>query len=142
MFDTDLDRAKLDRAYRGTEYWVATEPPICVMIGVANPAICDLHQAHGVHCSVIITAHNPKSQPQSTLANQQAHAQLTQTLEQAGYRKVSATGKPPDGGWPAEEGWLVLGMDVAEAGRLAEQFEQFAVVCLDAHGMPNLQWFA
>ena len=142
MLDSDSDKAKLDQAYRATEYWVATRPPICVRIGVANPAICDLHQAHGVNCSVIITAHNPKSQKQSTLANQQAHAQLTQALEQAGYPKVSATGQHPDGIWPAEEGWLVLGMDLAAAAPLAEQFEQFAVVCLDAHGMPNLQWFA
>ena len=142
MLDSDLDKAKLDQAYRATEYWVATRPPICVRIGVANPAIGDLHQAHGVHCSVIITAHNPKSQQQSTFANQQAHGELTQAIEQAGYAKVSATGKPLGGGWPAEEGWLVLGMDVVEASLLAEQFQQFAVVWLDAHGMPNLQWFA
>jgi len=142
MFDAKLDKAKLDQAYRGTEYWVATRPPIRVRIGVAQPAICDLHQAHGVDCSTVITAHNPKSQQHSALANQRAHAELTQALEQAGYRKISATGQHPDGSWPAEEGWLVLGMDVAEASLWAEQFEQFAVVCLDAHGVPNLQWFA
>lgn len=137
MSDVDLDTA-----YRETEYWVATKPPICVMIGVENPAMRELHRACGVNCSTLITAHNPKSEQQSNLINQQAQAELTRALEKDGYPKVLASGQHPDGGWPAEEGWLVLGMDEIEASRWAKQFEQLAVVWIDAQGMPHLRWFA
>lgn len=98
MFDSDLDKAKLDQAYRATEYWVAADSPICVMIGVENPAMRDLQQDHGVHCSTIITAHNPRSQQQSALANQRAHGELTRALKEDGYTKVPATGQHPEGG--------------------------------------------
>ena len=73
----------LDQAYRETEYWVATEPPTCVVIGVRNLAIEALHQHHGVGCSTIITAHNPKSLPQTAEFNAQAHAALTDQLNLA-----------------------------------------------------------
>lgn len=135
--DTDLDKA-----YRETEYWVATQPPACVVIGVQNPTIAALHQAHGTPCSSLITAHNPRSFQQSAEINGQAHLALTDQLNETGYPKVLATGKHPIGDWPAEQGWLVLGMDEGEAAVWARRFSQHAVVWIDARGMPYLRWFA
>lgn len=137
MWDPDLDKA-----YRETEYWVATQPPTCVVIGVQNLPIIARHQRHDVECSTIITAHNPKSQQQSADINSKAQAALTDQLNGAGYLKVLATGKHPHGPWPAETGWLVLGMNEAQAAVWARRFSQHAVVWVDAQGMPDLRWFA
>ncbi|HEY7906740.1 MAG TPA: DUF3293 domain-containing protein [Wenzhouxiangella sp.] len=132
----------LDKAYRETEYWVATQPRTCVVIGVQNPAIAALHRHHGVGCSTIITAHNPRSLQQSADLNSKAQAALTDQLNGDGYPKVLATGKHPHGAWPPETGWLVLGMDEAQAAVWARRFSQHAVVWIDAQGRPDLRWFA
>lgn len=70
--------------------------------------------------------------------NAAAHARLGAELAAAGYRVVEGAGEDPDGRWPAEPSYLVLGMDLEAARELGRRYGQNAIVWAGADAVPEL----
>lgn len=133
-------RPDLDRAYRETLYEVATDPPMCWVVGEPNSAWAQIQSAHGVSASTFITAHNPFSERQVDEANQTRQKALEQALTEAGWAWVPAWGRHPTNQWPVEVGVVVWGMDEHDARPWALRFRQHATVGMDAQGWARLHW--
>lgn len=127
------------RAYSQTHYR-ATEPGReCVLrVGERNETLLQLQMEHGVNCSAFITACNPYSQMLTDEANRQRQAELASTVNTMGLTGYVGEGRHPDGTWPAEPSFLVLGIDLAGAQALGRRFEQNAVIWCGADAIPKL----
>src|SRR5690606_38118182 len=135
-----LIRATLLTAYRQTEYRVRALPPFVLRIGQASSALRCLHQECGVASSAFITACNPYSRLLADDENAERQQRLVETLAREGWRSIPGSGKHISGPWPAEASFLVLGIGLGDACRIARAFEQNAIVFCDADCVPELIW--
>ena len=127
--------------YRATLYEVDWERGAFVLrIDEPSAPLADCHRAFGVSCSCYITAWNPRSQPASDATNAAAQARLHDYLRGSGYRSLPGRGRDPTGQWPPEQSLLVLGMTAAAAWRAGLEFDQSAVVVVEADTVPRLMW--
>ncbi|MEP7116497.1 MAG: DUF3293 domain-containing protein, partial [Acidobacteriota bacterium] len=84
------------------------------------------------------TAYNPKSEAQDVEVNAEAHMRLGAELVAAGHQPVEGVGQAPDGRWPAERSYLVLGMDIDVAQATGRRYGQNAVVWVGPDAVPAL----
>lgn len=70
--------------------------------------------------------------------NATAHARLGAELAAAGYRVVEGAGEDPEGRWPAERSYLVLGMALEAAKEIGRRYGQNAIVWVGADAAPEL----
>lgn len=112
-------------AYRAAEY-VVREPRIVFRIGEPNAALDALVGPAGG--AAFVTAANPRSERVSDEENRRRLSALRQALDAEGRRHVDAEGRDPEGAWPGEPGFLVLGMACDDALALARRFAQNAIV--------------
>jgi hypothetical protein len=130
---------ELVEAYLRTEYRVDDPPQAFVLrVNEASAPLRACHDAFGVECSAFITAWNPRSQAVPLHENEAAMARLRQRLAAMELRCLRGEGVDPAGDWPGEPSLLVLGLDRGAAVSLGAQFEQNAVVCAGADGIPRL----
>lgn len=128
----------LVQAYRETEYRVAADPPLVLRIDVADAALAALHRAHGAGCSAFVTAFNPYSAMLSDAENASRHRMLCESLAREGIAWLPAVGAHRSNGWPAEEGVLMLGTDLAAARAIGRHWRQHAIVHCAQDAVPRL----
>ena len=129
-------------AYQGTDYYVSAEPPFVLRIGAASEPLRNLYRQHESNCAAFVTACNPYSQRLDAADNAAHQDRLRNELEQRGLTRglkfFKGEGRQPNGGWPAEPSFLVLGLDLEEAKALGRKHEQNAVVWCGADAVPQL----
>ena len=123
-------------AYQETDYCVFHESPFVLRIGIASESLLALYRQFKTDCAAFITACNPHSQPLEDAANENRQMKLAQELNKRGLKYLNGEGKHPNGNWPAEKSFLVLGIALEQAQALGQQFEQNAVVWCGADAVP------
>lgn len=134
---TTIDPQTL-RAYRETEYRVLGDRPFAMRIDETCPALAALHARHGVSCSAFVTACNPHSLALSAQENLARQAELAHALAVQGGVCLPGLGILPDGTWPGEDSFLVLGLARDAAGTLGRRFGQNAIVWASTDAIPRL----
>ena len=120
-----VDAAELAALYAAAAYAVVIDgDAIALRVGAPAPDLEAYLPAEGY---VLVSAWNPASEPRSDAANEAADAALVARLDAAGIARQSAWASAPDGQW-REPGWLLTGIDLFAADRLATDFGQAAVL--------------
>ena len=119
---------ELRKAFEDTQYHVLHQTPFSLQVGQAQPALAAYYQQHQTVCVCLITAFNPMGELLDKDENIERHAQLGKALGAAGYAVLPAVAQHPANGWPAEPGFLVIGMGRDDAKRWAGDWEQLAVL--------------
>lgn len=132
-----LDPALL-RSYRETVFSLQEPTPLALRIDEANDALRVVHAKYAVSASCFVTAHNPYSVRLDDGANDDRHGALRAELRASGRVFFEGAGAHPDGGWPAEQGVLALGLSRAEASALGRRWNQNAVVWCGTDAVPEL----
>lgn len=111
---------------------------IMLRIGSQSRSVATLLQATGNQNAAYITACNPASQMVTPEENQSATIQLYKQL--AGYSKHLYPGESidPAGEWPAEAGFLALGIDLATARTIGHAFGQNAIIWMNTDAISRL----
>lgn len=131
--------SELVAAYARTEYRVDDEGHAFVLrVDEPSAPLRSCHAAFGVTCSTFITACNPGSTPTPLAVNEAAMARLQRHVASMGLQALRGEGADPAGAWPAEPSLLVLGLDEPSGRQLADRFDQNAVICANADGIPRL----
>ena len=125
-------------AYHETDYCVFGEPPLVLRIGIASEALAGLYRKHGVECAAFVTACNPFSENIGKEANATKQAELKNELQRRSLVFYEGEGRHPDGGWPAEPSFLVMGFTLESAKSLGTRHEQNAVVWCGTDVVPQL----
>ena len=134
-------REAFRNAYLQTTYRVATAAePVDIRIGVENPALDRLLQAHRVREWAFVTACNPQSQELTDSDNAQRNDAMKQSLRDARWRYLEAVGLPDHAGWRQEDSVLILGIGHHAAVALARRWQQNAIVCGKSGAPPELVW--
>ena len=81
MFSSSVIDPNTIQAYLETEYHVQGDVSMTLKVGVASPALADLHKASRVTTSAFVTACNPFSQAFDEVANIQRQAALARELK-------------------------------------------------------------
>jgi hypothetical protein len=132
--------ARLEAAYRATEYRVFVDPPLSLRIGRHDPAFAALMAGTGVVAAAYMTACNPRSWPLPESENAARMQVLRADLKAAGYRFVEGAAVDPGGLWPDEPSVLVLGIGADTARNIGRRFGQNALLLIDAAAIPQLDW--
>lgn len=131
----------LVEAYLATEFRVhpaENQPGFTLRIGVEQPELRSLMKHHNVNSAAYITAWNPLGKQQPDDENRSRQAVLRQALIQRSLAYLSGIGQGTGGDWPGEESFLVLGLDLVAAQRLANEVEQNAFVWAGVDAIPKL----
>jgi hypothetical protein len=134
---TRIDAATRE-AYRQTEYRVTGPGEVVLRVGEPSRELAQLHRAHQTDCSAFITACNPYGKLLASAVNAQRQQSLAAAIARLGRAALPGIGRHPTGDWPAEASYLVPGLARATAMRLAEQFEQNALLWAGAGAVPEL----
>ena len=130
------------QAYGETHYCVYADSPdaapVILRIGQASKPLASLHKKFAVDCSAFITAFNPWSQSQTDTENTLRQENLLKVLRARSLRWLGGIGQHPSNQWPGEPSALILGLSLAAAKVLAEDFEQNAFVWSAADATPQL----
>lgn len=134
----------LDAAYRATLYRVdcpdAAGGFLPIRIGALHPLVDAWLDRVGVDCWAYLSAENPASRQLPADQNAQRSAALRQALEQSGRPFLPGQAIADDGAWPPEAGFLVGGLDEADACALAGRWRQNAIVFGRRDGLSRLIW--
>ena len=128
----------LIQAYRQTEYRVLGPDPLVLFVGIANPELLALLQAHSATCAAFITACNPFSRELRPADNQLRQLEFGKELSLRRLEYLEGIGQHPNSDWPGEPSFFVLGLELEEAKSLGRALEQNAIIWCDATGVPDL----
>lgn len=131
----------LVEAYRTTDYHVYANDgfePFTLNVGRVSPELADILKKHKRASAAFITAWNPLGRALSDSENAHRNALLQQELVRRSLPHWPGQGKGSAGDWPGEDSFLVLGLDLAAAARLATEVEQNALVWADGRATPQL----
>lgn len=134
---TEIDPSTV-QAYRETDYCVDAPKPFVLRVGIASAPLAQLYLQHRTNCCLWITACNPYSLLVGNDANAARQLELAQDLREFGLTFFDSVGRHPAGNWPAESGYLVLGLPLAIAKTLGEKFEQNAILWCGSKATPEL----
>lgn len=138
MFSTTTIQSDTISAYLETHYYVLGSLPFTLLIGEQNAELASIYKSTNTHCSAFITACNPFSEQLTDAENQERQSQLSKELDKRSLKYIDGKGQHPNGEWPAEVSFLVLGLSLEAAKKLAVQFEQNAIVWCDVDAIPQL----
>jgi hypothetical protein len=125
-------------AYQTTQYRVTGHvPAFTLRIGQYSPELATLYRDSGLATAAFITAWNPRSRLLPNEVNEDRQRQLIVQLEKARVPFYLGDGTSPDGKW-REQSLLALGLDLASAKSIAEQFEQNGFIYCDGEAVPQL----
>ncbi|GAB2465788.1 hypothetical protein GCM10027082_16810 [Comamonas humi] len=128
----------LQAAFAQTHYHVLHGTPFTLRIGEPCAALVPWLRQHQTDCACVITAFNPMGQPASQADNIARHRRLQFALDTARYATLPTVAQHPDNGWPAEPGFLAIGMGREDALRWAQDWQQLAVVWCGADTVAEL----
>ena len=136
--DTSIPSEKIE-AYRATHFSVCTAgEAFTLMIDVPSVRLQELYLATNTTTALFITAFNPFGQVQSEEANIAAHIALGKKLRALSKHVYGGNGGDPNGSWPKEESYLVLGVEYGTAKLIGAGVLQDAVVWAGSDGIPEL----
>jgi hypothetical protein len=126
-------------AYLATDYRVGSGSEAFVLrIGQRSSDLARHYDETALQGALFITAFNPLGLRQDDDANAAAHELLETRLRNMSSVVIEGSGSDPDGDWPPEGSFLVLGIGAEEARRLGRQFQQDAVVWAGDDATPEL----
>lgn len=128
-------------AYLGTDYRVYAnggQAGFSLRVGQFEAVLLALMRQHVRHTAAYVTAFNPMGQACSDADNQVRNATLQEALSRRSLPHWLGLGQGTDPSWPGEESFLVLGLDLAAAQRLAQEFGQNALVWAGSDAVPRL----
>lgn len=129
---------QLVNAYETAEYHVETEPPIVLRVNEPNAALVELLATRSVSSCAFITACNPFGQLLPTEENLRRNMALQCDLQSHAPALLPARGVAPDGCWPDEPGFLVLGCSQEVLEAIGRRHRQNALVVCGSDGTPKL----
>lgn len=142
MPTTSILAPALLRAYEETHYCVNAATPeqaeFVLRVGEISMPLAAVHKKLGVDCSAFVTACNPWSESLADAENAIRQASLLQELRVRSLRWLDGIGQHPGNQWPGEPSVLILGLSLAAAKVLAQDFEQNAFVWSGADAKPQL----
>jgi hypothetical protein len=148
----EAELRRLERAYRRTSYraQLPLGGELCLRIDEGHERLDGRLARRGQRCWAYLHAVNPQSRQLSAEQNSRRHGQLAAEL--AALRGSPAGSAPleilegasdaDDGDWPAEPGFLVLGLALERARALALDFGQLAFVAGQRGERARLHWSA
>lgn len=92
----------------------------------------------GVDSSAFVTACNPYGQLSGSRENDLRQLSLTQELSSGGFPYLEGIGVHPDGGWPGEASYLILGPGLQSARSFGVRYRQNAILWTGCDGIPGL----
>jgi hypothetical protein len=132
---------ELLKAYRQALYFVETpKGQILLKVGERSPDLIDLIQQQNCDNWAYITAANPKSEILSEEENRLRNTELETLLSKDRYAFFKGVAKSPEDSFPAENSFLVFGISEKEAVKLAEKFNQAALLLGTSTGIPVLRF--
>lgn len=130
------------QAYRETHYWVNAALPeraaFALQIDEVSKPLSALHKKFAADCSAFVTACNPLGESLSDAENAKRQEDLMKVLRARSLRWLDGIGQHPSNDWPGELSVLILGLSLAAAKVLAQDFEQNAFVWSAADAKPQL----
>lgn len=116
-------------AYRSTAYAVDDSPagPFAIRIGTNSTEADEACRDLSAESWAYVTAWNPRSERLPAAENIELFKRLVSNLDGRSLKWFPGRGVSADDRW-AEESVFVPGLSRAEAVRLGQQFEQYAVV--------------
>jgi hypothetical protein len=127
-------------AFRAARYYFPSpDGPMLLKVDEPSAALADLLRSRNAAGAAVITAFNPHGRRQDEALNRAAQNQLLCDLRAAGNALLPGRNEDPAGGWPVEESFLVLGIGLPTARKLAARYGQLAFLWIDAaNAMPRL----
>jgi hypothetical protein len=129
-------------AYRSAHYHAGTgSNSMTLRVDQYSEPLWRLFSATRHGCAGFITACNPAGIRQRPQENRAACERLRERLNQYISRPddiIEGIGLDPSGGWPGEESFLALGVDLEVSRALGAEFQQNAVLWADADAIPRL----
>jgi hypothetical protein len=130
---------ELIASYHSASYCFGTGPSaILLCIDQYSKPLSSLIAESGRRCAVFISAYNPGSRIQSSESNRVAHDRLHNDLRPHADQIIEGVSSDPSGVWPPEMGFLAVGVDLATAQRLGDQYGQNAILWADEDAIPRL----
>lgn len=121
----NIDQSLIE-AYQNTVY-ATSIPPLEIKIGQANEALTVFLFDNNAFNWAFVSASNPFSIEITEEENNKRHQALVESVQQSGWRQIEGIGKSKDGKW-SERSLLILDISKKEAIKLAQSFEQNAIV--------------
>lgn len=128
----------LQDAYRATEYRVLAPHAFTLRIDTRSDALLNLYHSSGAREAAFLTAWNPFSVNASEEQNRSAQALLVDRLCRIGVAALPGLGIAPASGRSGEESVLALGLPRDVAIRIAQDFQQNALVWIGPGAIPEL----
>jgi hypothetical protein len=136
-------RQQLESDYAATHYRVDLQSgPLTLRIGQASGGLAALYLQYGLCQAAYLTACNPASRVQPDGVNQLANARLERELRALGKPYFHGHAIDPEGHWPAEASFLVLGLEDSVAVELGRRYGQNAIIDAGSEAVPGLRWLA
>ena len=119
---------QLRAVYENARYVVYDDREPILRIGEPCPELDELLEDEGAEAAAFLTAFNPGSVPRADQENYRALGELMELLDKGPYTCFIGEGSDPEGEWPHEPSFLVVGIPRAEAEALGRRFGQLAIV--------------
>lgn len=130
---------ELVAAYSVTEYRVTSNEQIFVLrIGQRSNELARAFELTGKDGATFITAENPFSQSTSAEENAANQANLYKDLAATGAVIMDGSGQGKDPAWPAEAGYLAIGISREQALEFGRKYQQNATVWIGPDAVPEL----
>jgi hypothetical protein len=126
------------KAYLATDYKVMAAEPFVLNIGRASPELARWLKLNWTDSAAFITAWNPFGELAPDSENQSAQQKLLAEIKVMGLPYLDGAGQDPSGLWPGEPSFLVFGISLEAAKKLAGQFRQNGFVYAGSDATPRL----
>lgn len=137
FFESTIPAATIN-AYLATDYRVMAAEPFILNIGHASPELALWFKLNRTDRAAFITAWNPFGELTSDSENRAAQQELLAEIKALGLPCLDGEGRDPSGLWPAEPSFLVFGIALEAAKKLAGQFHQNGFVYAGGDATPRL----
>jgi hypothetical protein len=125
-------------SYRQALYRVeALEGTFLLKVDVPSPELKALLELHQAPCAAYVTAYNPDGRLAPQKENHKRQQELEADLNP--WVLFPGAGEDPEGKWPPEPSFLVLGIPLEKAKVLGNKYRQNAILWADADGVPKLE---
>ena len=139
MSETTQIRPDKVRAYLATVYRLGhTDQDIALTIGVRSEPLAALFTCRNLDCGAFLTACNPRGTIQPDAANNLAHVQLTEKIQELGLESIEGSSCAEGSDWPPEKSVFALGLSLEPAKALGGQFDQDAIVWVGSDAVAQL----
>jgi len=138
LFPESVIPAVTINAYLATDYKVMAAEPFVLNIGLTSPELARWFKLDRIDSAAFITAWNPFGELASDSENQSAQQKLLAEIKALGLPYLDGAGQDPSGLWPGEPSFLVFGISLGAAKKLAGQFRQNSFVYAGSDATPRL----